>query len=377
MKKNKYNNKYNRILSFLFLFGTIFMGIGYATVNSVVMEIGGVASAMVRKEVFIRTANVIDTDSDMPNAIINDYYQTMLNSTVMLDDSDPNSSITFEVTIYNTTDDIYKFTGVEYILGDETYSNEDIVYYLTNLNDGHILKKGDFVTFNITFHYKDNIIPDNNILNSYLTFVFEPIRTFSITYIDIPNLGYPTTVYEGENLEIVLTESMPRKVNVTNVESFTYNNTTGKLNINNVYGDIIIRNIGDISFPIVGDGDIVEIVLENVSPENPINVRDLFELTLGGENMSTRVINEIDVIYSYISTTGSNQSMNSTLTVNSNTYTRTVQLRGKTNGDVTITFDNLNIGINESFSIENDVNKITNGNIDITNMVVKVYFAEN
>lgn len=372
MNKNnrKYNSKYN-LFSFLLVIASMIMGIGYATVNSVTMEISGVANADILKDVYITSAVVLKTSDDLPSANVNMFHKTVLNSTVTLDSNNPNSNISIQITIYNTTNDAYKFKGVEYMLGEYTYSNENITYYLTGLNEGDILKKGESVTFNITFHYKDNILVDNNVLNSYLNFNFEKLNVYTITYSGIVNNNYPTSVYEGESLDILFAEPIPKKVVVTNVENYSY--IDGVLNISNVLGNVTIQNVENIDFVVIGDEDIIEVELDSI--DMPINVNELFELTLTGKNLTERKINKIDFIYTYASKTGSKQSMNSTLTIGSNTYTNYVFLPGKYYGDVTTTFDNLNIDSNSYFKVNHDIEKITNGKIDFTNIVLRAYMS--
>lgn len=374
MNKNSrmYNKKYN-LFSFLLVIASMIMSIGYATVNSVTMEISGIANADILNDVYIASANVLSYNDNLPAATINMFHKTVLNSSVILESNNPDSNISIKITICNTTDDTYKFKGVEYMFGEYTYSNENITYYLTGLNEGDILEKGESITFDITFHYKDYVLAENNLLNSYLNFNFEKLNVYTIAYNGIINNNYPTSVYEGSNLDILFTEVIPKKIAVTNVENYSY--IDGLLSIQNVLGNVIIQNIENIDFVIIGDGNIVEVRLDSIDTYNPINIRDLFELTLTGKNLTSKKISKIDITYTYASKTGSSQSMDSTLTIGSNTYTNYISLSGKYYGDVTTTFDNLNIDSNSVFTIGHSVNKITNAKIDISNIVLRAYMS--
>ena len=368
----KYNKKYN-LFSFLLVVASMIMGIGYATVNSVVMEIKGTATADILNDVYITSANVLSYNDNLPKATINMFHKTVLNSSVILDYNDPNSDISIKITICNTTNDNYKFKGVEYMLGENTYSNEGITYYLTGLNKDDILKKGESVTFDITFHFKDYILSEDNTLNSYLNFDFEKLNVYSITYNGIVNNNYPTFAYEGDDLDILFTDVIPKKVFVSNVENYSYND--GLLSINNILGNVIIQNIDNINFIIIGNEDIIEAKVENIDGDYPINIMELFELSLTGKNLTNRKINKIVITYTYYSKTGSNQSMKTTLTIGSKSYTNDILLLGKQYEDVTVTFDKLNIDSNTTFNLNHSINKITNAKIDINNIILRAYLS--
>ena len=64
--------------------------------------------------------------------------------------------------------------------------------------------------------------------------------SYDITYVDITNNNYPTEIAVGEDLEITFVKEIPPDVEVTGVESYTYNKPT--LVINNANDDIVITN---------------------------------------------------------------------------------------------------------------------------------------
>lgn len=154
-------------------FSIIFLSIGYAAISSITGEIKGTVIANKQDGIFI-TDVVYDSSLNANPSLstINSYYQTTLNSSILLSSNNDagNSSITYEVTIYNSTDDLYQFNKVLY--GDEFYDNENITFKLTNLKKGDKLAGKSSITFYITFSYVDDIVAANNILNSYLNFDF-------------------------------------------------------------------------------------------------------------------------------------------------------------------------------------------------------------
>ena len=167
-------------------------------------------------------------------------------------------------------------------------------------------------------------------------------------------------------------------MNITQLINCIYENNI--LKINNITSDITIIALDDIDFPLIPDNESNTITIEagNITQDNPVNVNDLLTMTFDGQNISNKIINQIDVILTYSSTTGSNQSIECALTVNDKTYTQIISLHGKqNNGTVKVSFTNLSITQNEKFYINNNVDKITNGNIEISSNKITAYFSEN
>ncbi len=172
MKEKKKFILKNRFFALLFVAVTLFMGIGYASVNSVMLDINGTVIAKEQEGIYIKNVEYLsDTGADLDSSKINKYYQTMLNSTISLSSTDINSSITYRVTIYNNSDDKYFFKNVT--LMDEFYDNNDISYSLDGIGSGDIVTPYSTITFSLTFKYSDSTsVINNNILNSYLNFRF-------------------------------------------------------------------------------------------------------------------------------------------------------------------------------------------------------------
>jgi len=201
---------------------------------------------------------------------------------------------------------------------------------------------------------------------------------YNITYENITNNNYPTRIRQGNNLTIEFTTDIPQTIYVENSKDYSYENNI--LKINNITSDITIIALDDIDFPLIPDNESNTITIEagNITQDNPVNVNDLLTMTFDGQNISNKIINQIDVILTYSSTTGSNQSIECALTVNDKTYTQIISLHGKqNNGTVKVSFTNLSITQNEKFYINNNVDKITNGNIEISSNKITAYFSEN
>ena len=167
-------NKFKNVINLFFLIiATLFMCVGYAAINSISLDLTGDLIAQVQEGIFITEANYSSNVlANMTESRIVSAYQTNLNSHIVLSDTDPNSSITYQVTIYNSTDLDYSFVNADYVLGNNTYSNENITFSLTGLTVGDTLESKDFITFLIKFYYKSNVI-SNNQLTSIINFRFE------------------------------------------------------------------------------------------------------------------------------------------------------------------------------------------------------------
>ena len=159
----------NLLLLFALLAATIFMAIGYASVNSITGEISGKATAKLQDDVFITNVEYeSDNDAVLSSSNIQNYVGTMMKSTIKLSDTNADSSITYKVTVYNSSDEDVPFTEVIY--GNEFYDNENIVFELSGFTIGQTIGPKETKDILITFKYKDGTIPDNQTLNSYLNF---------------------------------------------------------------------------------------------------------------------------------------------------------------------------------------------------------------
>lgn len=157
------------ILRFIII-STFFLSIGYATFEAITLDINGKVTAVPQSDIYISNAEYsTNINADTENSVIHQYYQTTLYSTVFLKNS-ANSSITYNITMYNNSDSPYTFNSAQY--NEEFYDNPNIVFELEGLKKGDIILSKQQLTFSIKFHYKDNLALNNSILNSYLNFKF-------------------------------------------------------------------------------------------------------------------------------------------------------------------------------------------------------------
>lgn len=167
-KDNKY--KLHFIVLGFILISTLFLSIGYASLESITLDIKGEITAVPQSEIFITDVQYnTNVGANIDTSKIDQYYQTVLQSTVNLGNSG-NSSITYNITMYNSGNESYMFKNVEYT--DEFYNNPNITFDLNGLKQWDVIQAKQYITFSITFHYLNNSVPANNSLNSYLNFKF-------------------------------------------------------------------------------------------------------------------------------------------------------------------------------------------------------------
>lgn len=204
MKKKNIKKAYLYIVTI----AVLFMGIGYAAVNSVLLEFTGTAKAQSQTGVYISQATYADNlGADLENSKINYATQTMVNSKVTLSSTNPNSYITYRITVYNSTNDDYEYKGINYIVGTDTYSNIDIEMAVIGITEGYVLKSKQSVTFEVRFYYKNSILAANNVLNSIINYKFEEKQETVIAGTLI-NMGAATDSVFGYSLSKTYIEAI-------------------------------------------------------------------------------------------------------------------------------------------------------------------------
>lgn len=186
MKKN--NKKIIIYIGIITIF--LFMSIGYAIVNEVTFKIEGDLANIPQEGVFITEVVLNNSDNAiMEETKVLNYFQTTLNSIITLSMEDVDSSVTYDVTVYNNSNTTYTF--IDTIYDSNFYSNENITFEIINLNKEDLLEPKEYKTFQIKFYYLDKTNITNNVLESYINFNFE-IKTWQ----SITNYGM-------ENFEII------------------------------------------------------------------------------------------------------------------------------------------------------------------------------
>ena len=161
---------YMKLYPLLILIVILFMCVGYATINGIDLSVSGDALALLKDGIYVTEALYSDSDvANVSESYIKSSTGSILNSHIVLSDTDPDSSITYKVTIYNGLEYNYQFVSAEF--DSNFYDNTDITFSLSDeLNTNTILEPTDSVVFYITFKYASGVTPssENNILNGYV-----------------------------------------------------------------------------------------------------------------------------------------------------------------------------------------------------------------
>ncbi len=251
-KKVTQRSSNNKIIYILLLFlATIFMGIGYAALDNVLLNVDGIATVLTQDVVHISSALYSSNNgADTEHSAINGYSATVLNSTVTLGSSS-SSTITYEVTIYNETNDDYIYTGTSYS-APEFYDNTNITFDVTGMNAGYKLDAKTSKTFYITFKYSGSNT-SNHVLNSYISFDFDKYYTITYQNINTTNQNYPEYILDSENTKtITFVSDIPYDVSITPTVSYSYDYSTGVLTLNNVKTNIVIDRYYKITYNLNG-----------------------------------------------------------------------------------------------------------------------------
>ena len=248
-KKKKFISHSSIKYIILLLFATIFMGIGYASVNKNFVTISG--GAHIISQPVIHISNAVyssNSGADTEHSSINGYSATVLNSTVTLG-SNSSSTITYSVTITNDTNDAYIFTGTSYSAPD-FYDNTNINFQLSSLSVGDTVAPHASKTFNITFKYAGSNT-SNPVLNSYISFDFDKYYTITYQNINTSGQNYPTYILDSETSKtITFSNDIPFDVSITPNVSYTYNN--GVFTLSNVKTNITINRYYSITYNLDG-----------------------------------------------------------------------------------------------------------------------------
>lgn len=312
------------------------------------------------------------------------YYKTDLDTHIILSTTDPDSYITYQVSIINTNNTTMYYDDIIY--DSNHYSNPNIIVEAT-LTPGQAVESNQIVTFNVTYKYSDTYkatatAPYTNVLDSFTNFHFidqAPGVYHTVSYIGFENTtNYPTSVLENSTLNVNFTSPVPTQIQIT--ESNTYTYTNGVLTIPNVTSNITIENLSGYDFPVIDPDNTQpeEIHTPGIDSNNTIQVPDFLNQTYQGKNLSNQTINRVEAIITYTTSTGSKQSINMILTIGNQSQTKTVQFQGKqTNQTVPANFTGISIAPDQEFTISSSTNNLNNQNIEISDVKLVFYFAQN
>jgi len=189
MKKEKYKSN---MFIIMIVFASLFMCIGYAAFDSVTLELDGSSNVLSPEQLFI--TNIITSESNS-NTVVNLYDQTFLDASITLNGE--TATATMSITIKNNSSYDYSFVQVDYSFGPNTYDNQNIIFGLSGLSEGDIIKSTESLTFDIIFYYDDLTNITSNVLNCKLNFNFENISGMPLNQLILSNEVEPTNNEDG------------------------------------------------------------------------------------------------------------------------------------------------------------------------------------
>lgn len=152
---------------------------------------------------------------------------------------------------------IKEFVGVNF--DPAFYDNENIVFELSGLTPGSKVDRKSGATFTITFHYLNNTLSENNILNSYLNFQFKErhkVEYVNVTPSAISKNNYPTYIVDGGTLNVDLIRDVAnvqiKMDDKTLIKDTDYTFVNNVINIPNVTGNLVIT-VEAIATPVVNE----------------------------------------------------------------------------------------------------------------------------
>lgn len=182
-KKKRIAPAFKSFYPVLIMILCLFMGVGYAAVNSVNLTIAGDIIAMELDDVVVTDISYKESSyATLDSSNVSVVSKTVLNSNIALSSTNSNSYITYTVTVLNTNTYDCFYNGA--VFDNEFYDNQNIIFELSdNMIEGMFLKAGESLSFDIKFKYKDGVIPNssNNKLNAYINIDFPAVAVLQAT----------------------------------------------------------------------------------------------------------------------------------------------------------------------------------------------------
>ncbi len=250
------NNKHiTNYFLLLILIATLFMSIGYASINNITMDINGTVSAKAQEGVFITDVELNELYTNYVEVDLNSHIEisTIFDSKIVLSPNNKDSQISYDITFYNNYSYPVYFYDVlrKFNIPEGANTNDDIIYEVNINKNDEILSKAS-KTITIIFKYKDTIKNEleqieNNVLNYYANFEFSSKNIWkfvgvsgdsqaNVNISSVPN--YKNLTKDNFYFDLV-SVTLPGYIYGTVKFTDSYNSSTGiySINRNSVYGD--------------------------------------------------------------------------------------------------------------------------------------------
>lgn len=191
---------YMRFFPILIFIAIVTMSIGYATINSINLNVSGSASGLFQTydDIYIRSATVSSKNGEKIN--FNGINGLMLNTSLSLV-KQSSSTVSMVVTLFNPSQNTYKFNGVIYakdLVSSEPniYSNSNIVYSYSSSKSE--VGPNESVKVTVTFSYKSYTSSSSQNLNSILSIDFGKVQETVVDRVDSSNT---VAIYDAEHTD--------------------------------------------------------------------------------------------------------------------------------------------------------------------------------
>jgi len=285
------------IYTVLLFVAFIFMSIGYAQISDIDMIVSGQAKATAQNGVFIYDVGEASagggagggTGGNAAESTVDTYFSTNLGTTVVLGNT-TDSTISYNVSLYNNSNDKYVFVGVEEpvvynnLNGDR---NEYITYSLSeNMKAGETIigygANDKTLDFTVTFKYKDGVVPSTDadkVLNSLLNIRFRLLPMVSL------NAGKANQVVDKDVYAIYPgVTPYEYQFTVENAASGSYNKVPMKYTLS-IDNEVILP----------GDENITEspLIVEVDNDNNATNSAAVSDVVIAGDGTTSPLHNYI------------------------------------------------------------------------------------
>lgn len=232
-EKLHFSIKSSYIFMILILVVASFLGIGYAQITGISLNIDGEATATPASEVLITNITYLSSNlADPDDCTINDPYLTFMGSQIDLG-NDPSSTITYKIKVRNNASIPATYDTAIYSV-DMGYDNSDIEFAVNGITSGEVLNPGAEKEFTITFQYISSLnTVTNSVLNSYINFNFalqNKVARVGTTYfdtlqeaIDSVTTSAQTTVELLQDTSEAITISSSQNI-ILDLKNFTLSN---------------------------------------------------------------------------------------------------------------------------------------------------------
>ncbi len=251
MKKQKKKTFINKKITILIVLATLIIGIGYASVNSVILNINGNLMAYQYDGLFISSVTIDENNTFNATNSSNTANNTILNTSISLG-NDLSSKLTMIVNVCNKYPDARIFSDLRYMdLTEEElaeypdllalYTNNDIIIDKSSYSNlaGTVLPSNSCMDIPVTFKYSDSL---SSITNSELTatinFKFDSLEKYksNITYAINSTTGHFDNKTSNLNYNITITNN-----NTYAVKFNIFGNSNENLLLSGTKSNIIVN----------------------------------------------------------------------------------------------------------------------------------------